>query len=786
MIDFLHKWLGIPPDEQPPNHYRLLGLCVFEDDADVIDAAADKHLAFLHNLANGEYGEAAEELSNKISAARVLLLNRARKAKYDSTLRDELAVSGIQGTADKIDQTSADVAASGHQRLLVPNHASNATSSARQVNTASTPAIRNSPSGMNPAGVPVAGVVRVHGQRGNKRPKSGTRRRTQVSSWGSHLTRLSGLVAFAAVLYVGYGVWTGQFIFRRNALTRLFNIEGAQASVSAASEQPRVINRAADVISRKRSSKQSETPAEGELEDEFESALREATEKQEKNTSSAESGTLENGSLAIPSDEAIANEMSQIMQGLEENVTGLDNENPEEVARWFYIRALETASPEDQLKQLAYFTLAYTKLFELQKYESCLNVLDDIAAQYIAYPAKERKVGLIQEKLKYEAEVDRSLFLACCQLIERCASEGDFDTARVLSDALDTAQFADATQGQDFENFKKNYREFKDAFDAKQVSESQVGNLAGALPVPADSEALGIFHCFYSNDWEVGLKYLGSHEGKYRTPAALELAMASPIEIAESWEEVWKDEPLPLRRRAIGRRMLTNYNKHLQAKDYRVPTVLQAKVDNLVEKVFLRGQSSLVWGDDDFPRVLADKTRVFGRRIKASVSPGSAWNRSRLMSFMMPRGQAAGGAVAAIELENVEKIRVTRREFGSNSGAATVLGFILDYHTPGGYVKRVFLRFDKNYASKGSGNANVVQSIPWSDEVDFGASRSGRIPKRSGGKASRDELGTLGKGAEHTLVLRDWAPSNWDGRVWFMGYMKDAGPGYNLVCHVEW
>ena len=50
MIDFLHKWLGIPADEQPPNHYRLLGLRVFEDDPEVIDAAADKHLAFYITL----------------------------------------------------------------------------------------------------------------------------------------------------------------------------------------------------------------------------------------------------------------------------------------------------------------------------------------------------------------------------------------------------------------------------------------------------------------------------------------------------------------------------------------------------------------------------------------------------------------------------------------------------------------------------------------------------------------------------------------------------------------
>ena len=38
-FDPYHKWLGIPPKDQPPNHYRLLGIELFESDADVIATA---------------------------------------------------------------------------------------------------------------------------------------------------------------------------------------------------------------------------------------------------------------------------------------------------------------------------------------------------------------------------------------------------------------------------------------------------------------------------------------------------------------------------------------------------------------------------------------------------------------------------------------------------------------------------------------------------------------------------------------------------------------------------
>ena len=45
-FDAYYKWLGIPPAEQPPNHYRLLGINVFEPDPDVVASAA--HRISLH------------------------------------------------------------------------------------------------------------------------------------------------------------------------------------------------------------------------------------------------------------------------------------------------------------------------------------------------------------------------------------------------------------------------------------------------------------------------------------------------------------------------------------------------------------------------------------------------------------------------------------------------------------------------------------------------------------------------------------------------------------------
>ena len=39
-FDPYRKWLGIPSQDQPPNHYQLLGIPALENDPDVIENAA--------------------------------------------------------------------------------------------------------------------------------------------------------------------------------------------------------------------------------------------------------------------------------------------------------------------------------------------------------------------------------------------------------------------------------------------------------------------------------------------------------------------------------------------------------------------------------------------------------------------------------------------------------------------------------------------------------------------------------------------------------------------------
>ncbi len=90
-FDPYYKWLGIPPRDQPPSHYRLLGLEVFESDPEVIDRAANRLMDYLHGITDGEHLAHAQALLNEIAAARLCLLSDEQKRLYDKRLRAEEA-----------------------------------------------------------------------------------------------------------------------------------------------------------------------------------------------------------------------------------------------------------------------------------------------------------------------------------------------------------------------------------------------------------------------------------------------------------------------------------------------------------------------------------------------------------------------------------------------------------------------------------------------------------------------------------------------------------------------
>jgi hypothetical protein len=94
-FDPYHTWLGIPPEEQPAHHYRLLGLRPFEVNSDVISNALDQRLAHLKTLQTGKNSALSQTLLNEVSAAGACLLVPEKKTAYDLALRKQLGTSAL-------------------------------------------------------------------------------------------------------------------------------------------------------------------------------------------------------------------------------------------------------------------------------------------------------------------------------------------------------------------------------------------------------------------------------------------------------------------------------------------------------------------------------------------------------------------------------------------------------------------------------------------------------------------------------------------------------------------
>jgi len=98
-FDPYYKWLGIPPEEQPPNHYRLLGLRLFERDPEVIESASDQRMAHLRTYQTGRNSALSQKLLNEVAGAKICLLSPEKHSRYDETLRG--AESGEQEAENK-------------------------------------------------------------------------------------------------------------------------------------------------------------------------------------------------------------------------------------------------------------------------------------------------------------------------------------------------------------------------------------------------------------------------------------------------------------------------------------------------------------------------------------------------------------------------------------------------------------------------------------------------------------------------------------------------------------
>ena len=121
-FDPYYTWLGIPPKDQPPHHYRLLAIELFESNPDVIENAADRQMAHVRTFQTGKHAARSQKLLNEISQAKICLLNADSKATYDAQLK---MVAGENAATPP--RATSDAPAAEPKRQPAPNPAPSST-----------------------------------------------------------------------------------------------------------------------------------------------------------------------------------------------------------------------------------------------------------------------------------------------------------------------------------------------------------------------------------------------------------------------------------------------------------------------------------------------------------------------------------------------------------------------------------------------------------------------------------------------------------------------------------
>ena len=85
-LDVYSKWLGIKEKARPLNHYQLLRLEQFEDDAGKIRKHYRKMNAEVRKYASGNYARQSQDLLNELAKAMLCLTDERRKTEYDASL----------------------------------------------------------------------------------------------------------------------------------------------------------------------------------------------------------------------------------------------------------------------------------------------------------------------------------------------------------------------------------------------------------------------------------------------------------------------------------------------------------------------------------------------------------------------------------------------------------------------------------------------------------------------------------------------------------------------------
>jgi hypothetical protein len=725
MFDPLHKWLGIPPHEQPPNHYRLLGLATFESDPDVIDAAADKQLTFLHDLTNGEYAEEAEQLSNQVSAARLCLLNKQKKQAYDDSLLHR------------------------PERMLPP------ATIPLDVPQPVVPEL----DAYEVADVSAKTLPTIHG---NRSPK----KRAKRSLWFYSL-----LPCLIALGLVGIGLWTGRFKLDFKRLEPLGIHIATKSDDAAESPQdleppgasqqtsPRNTDPAQTSVSESRgSSSAPRTPATD-------------TKPKQPNGNLSDPLNPQPGTpnqiikQPHPTDEELEKKRALIRELYQDEYRKAKT-SAEKIELGKLMHREGQSTTDDPVGRFELWRIARDVLSREGEFALALAIVDNLEDHYTGVDSTNLKAETLLAASSRVTPARTDDFVHAVEsIVDQCQQDERFDLGVQLVNATKKeirTRVTDEIRAQ-IDRIATELQFVQQSHDEYLLA---LETLAKVKDDPLANQQVGRYLAIVRRQWDQGLKHLAlGSDPQTRAAAVTELTSQSDssasLAIADAWYDVSQVADRTVEQQNLQHHAFAWYQRAEDETTGLEQKKVRARIAELqrvlpADDLAADGETQVV------------PTALLGYRVKTSADSHSDFARRQANVFdigMGARADGRGEAMGGVELQGIKQISVTGGASHRDMvivDAASKSGFFIDYHTPGGYAKRVFLGLGLEP------NREFNDSPPWGTEK------------------SPDIITDLGRATAYQIDLTRWAPTTWDGRCWFTIYMQNAGANRSLNATITW
>ena len=418
------------------------------------------------------------------------------------------------------------------------------------------------------------------------------------------------------------------------------------------------------------------------------------------------------------------------------------------VARSLYLREKQVTDALATTESLGKFYEGYDYLREK------LEVIRE--ASGVDFDPRER-VAFIETVLTYTAEAsaaDRHELATDAAVFTLQTFDGRLtsDHQKRLTDTKDQSSKA-----------AQQYAEFRDAIE-------RLSQIEEVTPEHENlSLVIGRYLVVARNDWEESVHYLAACNDPILVRAAeREVAansqVAGDVATAIAWKEAGESVQDRRLRNAMFQRSLEHYDASLptlEGLSKREAEMQRGEIAEILE-------SETDFFDVDPISQTQPVGRMIGRRTWKSGKPRNSIAKvsgRKLQVGMGNRVDGIGAAAAGVELAEIGTLSIegaASHEVMEVIDGYSKVGFVIDYHTPGGYTKRVYLGLGMRPAQR------------FSIEPEWGTHRE------------PDFITDIGKQAKYEIEFKRWAPANWDGRCWFTLMIENAGRGRQVEAKLSW